>query len=172
MDSCGEPIRLSLRAPTDVIAAIPYLLGYPPEGSLVALVTVAAGTAGPDRVALLCRFELPTRREVGAVAALLAEALVGQRVTGVVLIAFGAVPARLWPSVLSRLRAEGITVRDAITVDAGRWWSALCNNPACCPPEGTPVLSATEPGGPVRIAAECVAAGLAVANRAPPRSKR
>lgn len=165
MSASPQPARLSLRAPADVIAAIPYLLGYPPEHSLVALAMVGPGGGGREQVGFLSRIDLPAAAECLAAADLLADTFRTHRVTSVVLAAFGPVPTGLWPTILTRLRAEGVIVRDAIGVHRGRWWSAVCTNPDCCPPEGRPVLSATEPGGPSRVAAECVGAGLAVGRK-------
>ena len=37
------------------------------------------------------------------------------------------------------LRGCGIQTSEAVYASVGRWWSYTCVNPACCPPEGTPV---------------------------------
>ena len=42
----------------------------------------------------------------------------------------------------SSLRRARIGVRDLLCVRGGRWWSYLCEEPACCPPEGRPVPDA------------------------------
>ncbi len=34
------------------------------------------------------------------------------------------------------LTGLGLSVADALAVRDGRWWSYLCSNPTCCPPEG------------------------------------
>ena len=39
----------------------------------------------------------------------------------------------------SSLRRARIGVRDLLSVRGGRWWSYLCEEPSCCPPEGRPV---------------------------------
>ena len=39
-------------------------------------------------------------------------------------------------SLVSRCEVEGLVCRDALLVDAGRYWSYLCRGEACCPPEG------------------------------------
>ncbi len=36
------------------------------------------------------------------------------------------------------LDAAGVFVLDALRVTGGRWWSYLCVEPDCCPPDGTP----------------------------------
>ena len=36
----------------------------------------------------------------------------------------------------------GVTVKEALRANDGRYVSYLCSNPACCPPEGMPYDSA------------------------------
>jgi hypothetical protein len=59
------------------------------------------------------------------------------------------------------LSAAHIRVRDAYRVSDGRWWSYLCDDPTCCPTEGTPIRRPDQAGGPSRVAATAVVAGLA-----------
>jgi hypothetical protein len=63
-------------------------------------------------------------------------------------------------AVRSGLRRAGIRLRDALRVADGRWWSYLCDDPTCCPPDGSPVRSPEMPGGPSLVAATAVGAGL------------
>ncbi len=44
--------------------------------------------------------------------------------------------------VSAHLDVAGIDLSDVLLVTEGRWWSYFCHNPACCPPEGTPVSRA------------------------------
>jgi hypothetical protein len=69
----------------------------------------------------------------------------GQAVTGVVDV------------VAPALRDVGIVVQDALRVEDGRFWSYLCRDPLCCPPEGQPYNPAAHPA-----AAALTAAGLTV----------
>ena len=36
-------------------------------------------------------------------------------------------------------RRAGLDLRDVLRVEDGRYWSYLCRDPSCCPPEGVPV---------------------------------
>lgn len=41
--------------------------------------------------------------------------------------------------------AAGLSVLDALAVTRGRWRSYECDNPSCCPLEGTPILEGPTP---------------------------
>lgn len=172
-----QPVVLSLREPSDVIAVIPYLLGYLPRRVLVTLAAVPSppsGLADPERFGFLASGPLPHPSEASCLSYGLRDLLREAHVRSVVLVSYGD-PGPLWTLLLPMLERDGVAVRDALTVEGGRWKSAVCRDPECCPPEGRPVVAPTEPGGPSRVAAECVRAGLAVGPRprrtGPPRSR-
>lgn len=160
--------KLRLSSPADLIEAVPYLLGYHPSNSMVAL-----ALRGPRReVVFTMRLDLPTdeadliRPCSRSVAAYLAQAEAGQAV----LVAYGdggragaALPqAALVDMTCKALRRRGIEIIDAVYVGAGRWWSYTCMVPACCPTEGRPVVS----DGSSAVAATATYAGLvALPNR-------
>jgi hypothetical protein len=50
---------------------------------------------------------------------------------------------------------RGIALRDALWVDRGRWWSYVCPDPSCCPPEGRVV----DPSSAAQLAAELALSG-------------
>jgi hypothetical protein len=148
----GEP-RLRLRGPVDVLAAIPYLIGYQPTDSIVVLAMRGR------RLFFTVRDDLPDADEVDdAVSSVLD--MVGRRsVSGVLLVAYGS-EERARP-VLFGLRDEchaaGFAVLELLRADDGRYWSYLCTDPDCCPPEGAPydVFNSTVPAE--ATAAGCVA---------------
>lgn len=150
----GEPV-LRLRAPADVLAAVPYVLGFHPADSLVGL--AIGGPAGRLRVA--GRVDLPggggDARE--AVAADLANLLTrGGRTDAAVLVGYGPA-ARVTPAIdalRAALRDRGVAVREALRADNGRYWSYECHDPSCCPPEGAPYDVASSV-----VAARATAAG-------------
>jgi len=133
-----EQTVLSLRSPGDLLAAIPYLVGFRPDDSIVVV-----GTAGPRmRVVFTARSDLPAPGDsvdVAERAEYLAAVLAAQEPAGALLAGFGPGP-RVTPIVdalLAELDGHGIPVREALRAEGGRYWSYLCVSGACCPAEGT-----------------------------------
>lgn len=142
-----EGARLRAEEPDDLLAVLPYLLGYHPRESLVMAVTV-------DRTIEVCiRVDLDsdpfeTAERFGRIAAQHGSG-------GVLLVAYSDSADRadrLLEPVLHEL--EPIVI-DALHADGRRWWSLMCGNPDCCPPEGVPYEIDTS-----RLAAEAVFAGM------------
>lgn len=146
-----ERVRLRARGAPDLLALLPYQLGYHPSESVVA-VLVAAG-----RIRLTARVDLMPPEGAGAFAANLRSLARQHKAEEIVLFAYSAdaAPAR---SLLAGLVAAlpPRLVREALYVDGSRWWSMTCDD-ACCPAEGTPY----DLGGH-RLAAEAVFAGMSV----------
>jgi uncharacterized protein DUF4192 len=146
---------LTLRSPADLVAAVPYLLGFHPTRSVVAV-----GFAGRQLV-FAGRHDLPGPDEPPTrLAAEVAEVLSWQRVDTVALLGYG--PASdvdpLLHAAFDSAERRGLVVREILRVDEGRWWSFACENAACCPPEGTPIdLASSE------VPALCTMEGLSVA---------
>jgi hypothetical protein len=150
----GEPPVLQLRSPHDVIAAVPYLLGFHPSDSLVAV-----GADGPQGTCAM-RLDLPPDDcepdHVTDAAEHLAGLLSQHRFRHAVLVGYGA-PDRVAPIMASArdaLTAGGVEVLETLRVDGGRYWSCDCSVPECCPPEGTPYDVSASP-----IAAQATLAG-------------
>lgn len=163
--SANAPVRLRLREPEEVVAIVPYLLGYRPEGELVCL---ALGDTGDgEQVRFVARTGAPGRRDRDRLAAGLGDLLAAEAATAAVVLVYSPPGQGWWSTLLAELGRRRIALRDAIEVVGGRWRSAICDNPDCCPPEGRPVIPPSQSGGPARIAAECVALGLSVADRPP-----
>ncbi|WP_092558007.1 DUF4192 domain-containing protein [Actinoplanes derwentensis] len=132
---------LVVRSPAELIAALPYVMGYHPHDSIALL-----GLRGPDLTFAAC-LDLPPpgRDEVGAAeigARDIVDVIRRQSPEMMVIVGFG--PAqRVTPVVLAlveALRATGVRVHDVMRVCDGRWWSYLCEDPVCCPPDGRPCL--------------------------------
>jgi hypothetical protein len=150
-----------LRDPGDVIAMVPYVLGFTPVDSLVMVALVGQR----KRLGACLRLDLPHSAADGsAVARYLVGVAVAHHFGTVLLVAFTADERRA-TAVMQPLRrglAVGrIKVADALRADGQRWWSYTCHDPACCSPDGTPY----DPDS-TRVAAEAVVAGL---TRAPDR---
>jgi hypothetical protein len=149
----GDTPTITLKSPADLVAAAPYLLGFHPSHSVVVLafrdrsLTCAArgDLAGPDG-----------RPET--VARDLIDAIGRQPATAVAILAYGPADRASTAAAAVRAAAErrGLAVRDALRVDRGRWWSYLCDDPACCPADGTPFDPRSS-----EVAAHCAFQGLA-----------
>ncbi|WP_336213710.1 DUF4192 domain-containing protein [Nonomuraea sp. LPB2021202275-12-8] len=143
----SEPC-LTLTSPADVLAAVPYLVGFHPDDSLVVI--------GLDRgqVKVTARWGLPF--PPGTLAPLV-PLLARESVTEVVLVGYGP-GERVTPAVdeARALAAQaGVEVGEVLRADGGRFWSYVCDSTACCPPEGTPYDPKAS-----RIAAEATVRGL------------
>lgn len=147
------PSRLKARGAADILAVVPYLLGFHPWDSLVIVVV-------RDRKVELCaRVDLPPPDLVDVMGQQVAEIAAQQTADGVVLIAYTS-DGELASQVLlaAVIHLEPIEVLDALHADGSRWRSYLCNEPSCCPPEGVAYDLDSSP-----LAAEAVFAGLRAA---------
>jgi hypothetical protein len=151
--------RLAVRSPADLIAAVPYLLGFHPADSLV--VVAMRGR----RVVFAARADLPPPgADPHSSARHLAEVIARQGADAATVIGYG--PAeRVTPAVDATggaLAGAGLAVLDELRVTGRRWWSYRCTEPDCCPPDGT----AYDPSAS-RVSAAAVFAGqVALPDRA------
>ena len=129
---------IHLSGPADVLAVLPYQLGFHPSDCLV--VVSLRGTRG-TRMGLVQRLDLPPREHVrDAVAAMMAP-LRKDRPRSVLLIGFeeGMGESRaMLDGMAAACRAAGIHVTDRIVVLDGRWYAPYCHR-SCCPAEGLPL---------------------------------
>jgi hypothetical protein len=111
------------REPEDLIALVPYLLGFHPEESVVLL------TFGAPTGSFHARTDLPTgRKERAAMVRTLCDAVRnnGAEVTAVVVFSVDAPLARAsCGDLVTALRRSGVSVVDAIRADGTWWWSVL-----------------------------------------------
>jgi hypothetical protein len=129
-----------------VLAVVPHLLGFHPSSSIVVL-----GIGGPrGQVKLAFRYDLPDPPDSslsGEIAAHASAVLGRQHLTAAIGIGYG--PGSLVTpvaDVLRRvLRSAGVTLRDLLRVEDGRYWSYMCSDPLCCPAEGVPFEVLTHP---------------------------
>lgn len=130
-----DPAQLAVRSPADLIAAVPYLLGFHPADSLVVV------AMQDKRVTFVARGDLPDPgTPAGPIADHLVAAVRRQDATTTLTLGYG--PAERVTPAMDQLRAalnqSGLRVLDALRVTGGRYWSYLCTEPTCCPSEGTP----------------------------------
>jgi hypothetical protein len=115
---------------------VPVLLGFEPGNSMV---VIGVGQPGAE-VRLTLRYDLPDPGLAPAVAAHAMSVLTAQRIQTAVAVGYG--PERLVSPVAAALRdcapGAGVTVTELLRADNQRYWSYVCEDPACCPPEGKP----------------------------------
>ena len=132
---------LRLRTPADLLAAVPYMLGFHPADSVVVL--------GLRRGALVfeLRGDLPSDGHVDEFADYYARLVHRQRVDAALLVGYGPGDA-VTPAVTTTAAAlarHGVAVPEMLRAHEGRYWSYTCTSPSCCPPEGTPYDVSTSP---------------------------
>lgn len=156
--NAGPPL-LRVTGPSDLAHAVPYLLGFHPERSLVLIglrdkrvvVTARADLADvPDDPTLLSRtVAAMLRSDVDAFVAIVFDDSTAPR-RGDGTLAWAALAAEVH-AVVAGL---GATVEETALVCRGRLWSFDCDDARCCPWEGRPVE------GTSAVAAAAAYAGL------------
>ena len=129
-------VQLRAGTPDAVLAVIPHMLGFYPRRSLVVL-----GLGPHNRVVVTFRYDLPDPTDC-SIADDIAEhasyVLGRERISGALLVGYG--PADLVAPVVAStagcLIDKRIDVHEVLRADSGRYWSMLCNDDECCPPEG------------------------------------
>ncbi|WP_433827801.1 DUF4192 domain-containing protein [Actinoplanes sp. CA-015351] len=131
---------LIVRTPSDLIAIVPFVLGYHPANSVIVI-----GLNGHDVNFGAC-YELPPPDcddgEAQELARTVAATVARQQIQSLVVVGFG--PAAQVDPAVSRLAvalsSSGVRLNDALRVTEGRWWSYFCADLGCCPDDGTPCL--------------------------------
>jgi len=149
-----QTIRLS--SPVDLITSLPYQFGFHPKRSVV-LVCLQG-----SRLVFCERLDIPPVEHVQDATAALIGPMLKERPNGVVLLGYEDVEGEAVP-LLDALKVaiswyDGIKLNDVLVVRDGRWYSRECQNPTCCPTEGTPLAEN------VAVASEFVALGLNPSN--------
>ncbi|MET9813021.1 DUF4192 family protein [Streptomyces sp. NPDC006355] len=155
-DGHGGEHQVTLRTPAELADALPYLLGYRPEDSIV--LVALHDRDGRGRFGGRARLGIPANPDDWPSAARqLAHGLVkGSERRGArpeSMVAFlcqepekgqsgQQVMERLRP-LAHRLRVEcgslDVVVVEALCISEGRYWSYCCDNAACCPRVGAPM---------------------------------
>lgn len=145
--STPDEVVVRARSAADVVAAVPYLLGFVPTSSLVLI-----SLRGPRlRVGLVTRSDLPDRpADATAVVSDAVQHLLRDGPRQALALVYDGAPWRrvgqphraLVDEVRDRLAAAGAGLREALYVTADRFWSYTCSRRSCCPPEGSPVDTA------------------------------
>ncbi len=142
----------TVKTPHDLLAAVPFLIGYHPSDSLV-LISVKK-----DALEMAMRVDFPINPPEGTYQ-LLTSHLKKDGAEAALVIAYEPSDDRSGEQVLRDLAdaiaASEIPVRELMLIRSNRWRSLLCNDLSCSPLEGNPV----EDFQNSRIAAEQVANG-------------
>jgi hypothetical protein len=145
---------LRVGSPDSVLAVIPGLLGFHPTRSLVVV------GAGPPRgrIQVAFRYDLPEPPDPGAAAKIAAHAtsvLVKHQLTLAIVAGYGTGPmvTPVADALVAELRRANIALQDMLRVEGGRYWSYSCQDPRCCPPEGTPFDPSGHPAAQTMTAA-------------------
>ena len=150
------PPAIRIASPGDLLAVVPYLLGFHPFRSIVVV-----GTRPPrNRVHIAFRYDLPDPPDPACahdIAAHAASVLAREHVTSAVIAGYG--PGTLVTPAVQEFHAQladaGVGLADMLRVEDGLYWSYLCQNPECCPPDGVPFGQAVSP-----VAAAAVTSGM------------
>ncbi|MDC5696453.1 DUF4192 domain-containing protein [Intrasporangium calvum] len=146
---------MHLRSPAELLAAVPYILGFQPTDSIVAI------ALKDGRVGLTARIDLPAPDHPERAVDALMPALLREEPDQVIAIGYGdsaGHAATVLDGFAAVLAEEGIGIRDRLLVTGGRWRSLECADPGCCPPEGT-LLEQDESA--TAVASEFVGQGVA-----------
>ncbi|MFE6768804.1 DUF4192 domain-containing protein [Streptomyces fimicarius] len=157
--------QITLRGPAELADALPYLMGFYPNDSVV----MVALHGGRGRFGGRLRLGIPQAPgEWGPVADQLAECLVSgsERREGrpdaiVIFLCQDSPDGSGGPLTMERLRpfaqrlrtacgALDVPVLEALCISDGRYWSYCCPDPRCCPEQGNPLAM---PGTTVMAAA-------------------
>jgi uncharacterized protein DUF4192 len=156
---------IRLGSPADLVDAVPYLLGFHPSDSVVLI----AVRGQRRRIGLTLRLDLPALAAGPEPLANCLHHLRQADAEGLLIAIYARTapdPGEPLPEaetvlqVADAVAEAGIELVEAVLVAEGRWWSYLCSNPMCCPPEGQPVSG---PAAPSAVMAAATVAGMSAA---------
>lgn len=151
-DPTAGPLRL--RGGADVACLVPYLLGFHPHDSIVAMLCL------DGRLKLTARIPLKMADHPLAFDAQLRQLGVRFPTAQWIFAGYGDERPRVEDGLRLAVDLVGAdSVVDAIYVGNERYWSVLCSNPTCCPTEGVPYDSTASPA-----VLQAVVAGLQAAD--------
>ena len=142
----------TLTSPHDLLSAIPFLVGFKPEDSIILL------SLKEDSIAMAMRVDFPDFIDADQVETLTSflERDQAEAAISVYYIPESHTDAEeVITSITNAIDERKIPLRESLIVHAGRWRSLICEDQQCCPPEGTAMPELDQS----RIAAEQVAQG-------------
>jgi hypothetical protein len=145
---------IKLTSPRELLAVVPYLLGFTPANSVVTL------CLSNNKLGLTQRLDLPRPEDAHDVAQALLPTLVTENPDSVILVGYEDCPGDSLPALealTQALHSHAVQVHDRLVVRNGRWRSLDCHSPSCCPPEGSTV---PEPADVPGVISEFVGQGV------------
>ncbi len=147
----------TLTSPHDLLAAVPFLVGYQPEESLV-LISLTCNDSGDECIGMAMRIDFSQEMSADQIDTLVGH-LERDHATSALIVAY--LPEKnfggeeLVESIQAAITARDIVVRESIIVRSGRWRSTICADIQCCSADGSeiPIFSDS------RITAEQVGLG-------------
>jgi Domain of unknown function (DUF4192) len=135
------------------LAIIPHLIGFHPSRSMV----VVGLDARHGRIAVAFRYDLPDppdRARAREIAVHVIGVLKKRQIRTVIAAGYGpgTLVTPVAESIRTAARGARVALRDLLRVEDGRYFSYVCRDPRCCPPEGVPF------DGPAHPAATAMAA--------------
>jgi hypothetical protein len=135
------------QSPGLLLSSIPVVLDREPIEEVLLVAPL------PDAAAIVATIPLPTTATgmLWPACVTAVEYLRSAGVRGVVVVVYAATAADL-DSIAAQAAAmihvladqRGVVVLDTLRVIDHRWWSYECDDPQCCPPEGSPVPTPEE----------------------------
>lgn len=141
-----------LTSPHDLLAAVPFMVGYHPKDSLVAMALV------DNKVAMAMRVDFPDDLSINAISQTIALHLKREHASEAIIVGYlpkGVLQADPLASVREVIKSHDILVKECLEIRGDRFRSTFCTDLLCCPPGGSAVPLITDS----RITVEQVAAG-------------
>ncbi|MBQ0906772.1 DUF4192 domain-containing protein [Micromonospora sp. U21] len=149
--------KLTVRSSADLATAVPYLIGFHPgDGSIVVI------ACRDRRIVFAARGDLPApgtpAHHLRELTAHLVPVVQRQQpITDLIIVGYGT-KGHIDPALRvigDAFTATGLAVRELLRVYETRIFSLTCDDPACCPAQGTPVDPTTS-----LVAVQATVAGL------------
>lgn len=142
----------TVKTPADLVSAVPFLVGYHPENSLVVI------SVKDDALEMAMRVDLPEANATAGSFDLLASHLKREHAEMALIVAYSddrEANERVLNEMANACTRAEILVKEALEVRANRYRSVICEDETCCPVNGNEMPDFKNS----RIAAEQVAEG-------------
>ena len=120
----------TLTSPHDLLSAIPFVVGFKPDDSII-LISVKA-----DSVSMAMRIDFPPSLDDDQIELLISH-LKKDRAEAVLAVfylpAISQEASLVIDSLSSAIESDGMQLRESLVVTNNRWRSLLCSDQSCCP---------------------------------------